>query len=166
MDGLTRRTRCISIRAPAPRCRISCVIRSARFTCARAFTICRAMWPSSARRSSKAAAMGDDAISSAKPVVAYIALGSNLGDRKANISIAIERLRQAPGIEVTKVSSLLDNPAVGGPSDSPTFLNAAAEIRTTLSPRELLDHLLQIERDLGRQRREKWGPRLIDLDIV
>ena len=100
------------------------------------------------------------------PVTAYIALGANLGDRRANIERAIALLRGTAGVTVTKVSSLLDNPAVGGPTDSPPFLNAAAEIATTLAPRELLARLLEIERQLGRERREKWGPRSIDLDLL
>jgi len=110
--------------------------------------------------------MGDDRASSKSPIVAYIALGSNMGDRNANIAGAIERLRNTPGVEVTKVSSPLENPAVGGPSDSPPFINSVSEIRTTLSPRALLKRLLEIERELGRERREKWSPRVIDLDIV
>ena len=97
---------------------------------------------------------------------AYIALGANLGDRAGNIHAAVEMLRSAVGIEVTKVSRLREYPAVGGPPDSPAFLNAAAELETTLSARELLNRLLEIERSLGRQRREKWGPRLIDLDLL
>jgi 2-amino-4-hydroxy-6-hydroxymethyldihydropteridine diphosphokinase len=97
---------------------------------------------------------------------AYIALGANLGDRRANIQTALDRLRDTPGIMVTSVSSLLENPAVGGPSDSPPFLNAAAQLQTTLSPRALLDRLLAIEIELGRTRREKWGPRVIDLDLL
>ncbi|MEA2736440.1 MAG: hypothetical protein QOE14_2891 [Humisphaera sp.] len=97
---------------------------------------------------------------------AYIALGANLGDRRGNIDAALDRLRATPGVRVTKVSSLLENPAIGGPADSPPFLNAAAEIETTLAPRALLDALLDIERQLGRERREKWGPRTIDLDLL
>ena len=97
---------------------------------------------------------------------AYIALGANLGDRRTNIETAIERLRQTPGVTVTKVSSLLENPAVGGPAESPAFLNGVVEIQTDLPPRALLDRLLAIEQSLGRQRREKWGPRVIDLDLL
>jgi 2-amino-4-hydroxy-6-hydroxymethyldihydropteridine diphosphokinase len=96
----------------------------------------------------------------------YIALGANLGDRRANIERAIEMLRATPGVRVMKVSSFLENPAVGGPADSPPFLNAVAEIETSLPPRELLTKLLAIEHQLGRQRREKWGPRIIDLDVL
>lgn len=105
-------------------------------------------------------------MSRAEPTIAYIALGANLGDRAANIASAIERLRAIPGIHVRKVSALLENPAVGGPPDSPPFLNGVAELETTLPPRELLEKLLEIERDLGRQRHRKWDPRTIDLDLL
>jgi 2-amino-4-hydroxy-6-hydroxymethyldihydropteridine diphosphokinase len=98
--------------------------------------------------------------------VAYIALGANLGDRQKNIETALEKLGQARGIEVAKVSTLVENPAVGGPIDSPPFLNGAAEIETTLSAAALLARLLEIEREMGRARGEKWGPRPIDLDLL
>ncbi len=98
--------------------------------------------------------------------IAYIALGSNLGDREAQIRSAAELLRQTPDVELVTLSPLLQFPAVGGPADSPDFLNGAAEVRTTLSPRQLLDRLLEIERQLGRVRNEKWGPRKIDLDLL
>ena len=97
---------------------------------------------------------------------AYVALGANLGDRRASIERAIDLLRNTPGVTVTKISSLREYAAVGGPAGSPPFLNAAAEIQATLSPRALLARLLDIERQLGRQRREKWGPRTIDLDLL
>jgi 2-amino-4-hydroxy-6-hydroxymethyldihydropteridine diphosphokinase len=100
------------------------------------------------------------------PTTVYIALGSNLGDRAANIESAIAKLRQTSGIEVICVSSSLENPAVGGPEDSPPFLNAAAEIRTTVAAHALLKRLLEIERELGRTRRDKWEPRVIDLDLL
>lgn len=100
------------------------------------------------------------------PVTAYIALGANLGDRAANLRRALELLKQSPGIEVIRVSSFIENPAVGGPANSPAFLNGAAEIRTTLSARALLDRLLDVEKQLGRIRGEKWSPRTIDLDLL
>jgi 2-amino-4-hydroxy-6-hydroxymethyldihydropteridine diphosphokinase len=100
------------------------------------------------------------------PVTAYIALGANLGDRRANLTAALDGLRATPGLTVTRVSDLIENPAVGGPPDSPPFLNGAAEIVTPLPAADLLAALLAIERDLGRERREKWGPRLIDLDLL
>lgn len=97
---------------------------------------------------------------------AYIALGANLGDRRRNIESAIQLLRQTAGLRVVQVAPLLETDPVGGPDDSPRFFNSAAEVETDLSPEQLLDHLLAIERQLGRQRREKWGPRLIDLDLL
>jgi 2-amino-4-hydroxy-6-hydroxymethyldihydropteridine diphosphokinase len=75
-------------------------------------------------------------------------------------------LRETSGIEVTRVSSFIENPAVGGPKDSPAFLNGVVEIQTVLEPEALLDRLLEIERQLGRVRREKWEPRAIDLDLI
>jgi 2-amino-4-hydroxy-6-hydroxymethyldihydropteridine diphosphokinase len=100
------------------------------------------------------------------PATAYIALGANLGDREQNLRAALDLLNATPGVRVTRVSSFLENPAVGGPPGSPPFLNAAAELETTLEPRPLLARLLEIERHLGRERREKWGPRPIDLDLL
>ena len=100
------------------------------------------------------------------PVVAYIGLGANLGDRRKNIAEAVGRLSAEDGIEVTAVSELLENPAVGGPPGAPDFLNAAAELRTTLEPQELLRSMLDIERAMGRVRERKWEPRVIDLDLL
>ena len=99
-------------------------------------------------------------------ITAYIALGSNLGDRELNIQSALAKLRATAEIVIVKVARPFENPAIGGPPDSPPFLNTAAEIRTTLDPHPLLHRLLEIEREMGRQRREKWGPRLIDLDLI
>jgi 2-amino-4-hydroxy-6-hydroxymethyldihydropteridine diphosphokinase len=100
------------------------------------------------------------------PVSAYIALGSNLGDREQNIAAAIDALRNTPDLEFLRVSTLIENPAVGGPLDSPAFLNGVAEIRTTLDAQSILACLLQIEHQMGRIRRHRWEPRLIDLDII
>jgi 2-amino-4-hydroxy-6-hydroxymethyldihydropteridine diphosphokinase len=97
---------------------------------------------------------------------AYIGLGANLGDREGNIRRALELLEHAPGVNVTKVSTLMENPAVGGPEGSPAFLNAAAEVVTSLSPQGLLEALLGVEQEMGRVRRERWGPRVIDLDLL
>jgi 2-amino-4-hydroxy-6-hydroxymethyldihydropteridine diphosphokinase len=97
---------------------------------------------------------------------AFIGLGANLGDRGANIHAALARLRKSDGIAVGAVSSLLENPAVGGPAGSPPFLNAVARIETTLPPRILLHQLLAIEADLGRARLRRWEPRVIDLDLL
>jgi 2-amino-4-hydroxy-6-hydroxymethyldihydropteridine diphosphokinase len=99
-------------------------------------------------------------------VTAYIALGANLGDRRGNIEAALGQLRGTAGVRVVKVSGLMENPAVGGPAGSPAFLNAVAEVETSLSAEALLGVLLAVEQSLGRVREEKWGPRAIDLDLI
>lgn len=102
----------------------------------------------------------------APPVVAFVGLGSNLGDRKSHIMTALSLLCETDGVRVLQTSSLMENPAVGGPSDSPAFLNAVTKIETTLGSHDLLRRLMEIEQALGRTRRAKWEPRVIDLDIV
>ncbi|HVE42107.1 MAG TPA: 2-amino-4-hydroxy-6-hydroxymethyldihydropteridine diphosphokinase [Planctomycetota bacterium] len=92
-------------------------------------------------------------------VFAYIGLGSNLGDRRAMIADALERLKPR------RVSTVVET-APWGRADQPAFLNAVAEIETDLEPAALLDRLLDLERGLGRVRHEKWGPRSIDLDLL
>ena len=92
--------------------------------------------------------------------VANVGLGSNLGDREQTIRAAAAAL---PG--VVAISKLRETEPVGV-TDQPAFLNGAARLDTELSPRELLDALLEIERGLGRERRERWGPRTIDLDLL
>lgn len=95
----------------------------------------------------------------------YIGLGSNLGDRQANIAEAIEHISKLEGTIVTKTSPLYETEPVGGPEQG-KYLNGAAEIFTDLSPRELLNELLGIEIELGRTREGKNLPRTIDLDIL
>lgn len=97
---------------------------------------------------------------------AYIAVGANLGDREANIAAALDALGHTPDTRVTRRSTLMENPAVGGPADSPAFLNGVVEVETTVAPHALLARLLEIERSLGRERRTKWEPRPIDLDLI
>ncbi len=97
--------------------------------------------------------------------VSYIGIGSNLGDREKNIRTAIDKVNRLKDTRVSKVSSLIETAAVGGPVQG-KFLNAAMEIETELAPRDLLSGLLEIESELGRQRLEKNGPRTIDLDIL
>jgi 2-amino-4-hydroxy-6-hydroxymethyldihydropteridine diphosphokinase len=92
--------------------------------------------------------------------VAYVGVGSNLGDRKTTIQAAITAL---PG--VVAVSKLRETDPVGV-TEQPAFLNGAVALETELSARELLERLLAIERELGRERRERWGPRTIDLDLL
>jgi len=97
---------------------------------------------------------------------AYIALGSNLGDRRGFLDQALAALRTRPGIEVVRVSSYHETAPVGGPPGQGKYLNAAAELRTTLEPKELLHVLLEVEDTLGRERHERFGPRTIDLDLL
>lgn len=97
---------------------------------------------------------------------AYIGVGSNLGDRETNLRKAISLLMLTPYVFIRRISSFLENQAVGGPEDAPPFLNAAVELRTTLAPQTLMRHLLEIEQLLGRERRIKWEPRNIDLDLL
>ena len=97
---------------------------------------------------------------------AYVGLGANLGDRSAMLRAALEQLAAEPGVSLVAVSSVRETDPVG-PVDQPRFLNAAAALDTELSPRELLDRLLGIERRLGRTREgPRFGPRTIDLDLL
>ena len=99
-------------------------------------------------------------------VCAYIGLGSNLGDRLKNIERALKALEARDGIDVAKVSPFMLTDPVGGPPGQGRYLNAAAELETTLSPRELLCTCTEIENALGRTREARWGPRTIDIDIL
>jgi 2-amino-4-hydroxy-6-hydroxymethyldihydropteridine diphosphokinase len=101
------------------------------------------------------------------PVIAYIGLGSNLGDRRATIERALNAFRRDCRIEVIRVSEMLETEPEGPPGQG-RYLNATASLRTTLEPRELLNAMLAIERDLGRDRanHERNGPRTIDLDLL
>lgn len=98
-------------------------------------------------------------------IVACIALGSNLGDRRGHIERAIGEIGSIEGVELRGVSSIIETDPVGPPGQ-PRYLNAAASVVTTLTPRALLGALLAIERSHGRERRERWGPRTLDLDII
>ena len=100
---------------------------------------------------------------------AYIALGSNLGERAANIALALRKLEER-GIQVLKVSQLHETLPVGAPpgTEHLHYLNAAAALRTSLTPKVLLSILLEIEKELGRQRTAgaRNAPRNIDLDLL
>jgi 3-oxoacyl-[acyl-carrier protein] reductase len=98
--------------------------------------------------------------------IAYLGLGSNLGERQSFLDRAIEALQEHEHIEVRQVSSYFETDPVGGPPGQPSFINAAVEIETTLEPRELMAALLDLEKRLGRVRGEKNGPRTIDIDIL
>jgi 2-amino-4-hydroxy-6-hydroxymethyldihydropteridine diphosphokinase len=98
---------------------------------------------------------------------AFVGLGSNLGEREATLWKALEGLGATEEIEVVAVSSFRETDPVGV-VDQPRFVNAAVALETSLSPRELLDRLLEVERGLGRDRsrEERWGPRTVDLDLL
>jgi 2-amino-4-hydroxy-6-hydroxymethyldihydropteridine diphosphokinase len=96
-------------------------------------------------------------------VAVYIALGANLGDRRANLAEALRRME--PDINVEAVSALYESPPQP-PAPPPAYLNAACRVTTQLEPRELLAYLKRIEREMGRQTTERWAPRPIDLDIA
>lgn len=98
-------------------------------------------------------------------MLCYIGIGSNLGDRKKHIENAIEKLKNIEGVEVKRVSGIHETEPVGGPKQG-RYLNGAIEIETGLGPRELLRKLQDIEKELGRKRTVKNGPRTIDLDIL
>jgi 2-amino-4-hydroxy-6-hydroxymethyldihydropteridine diphosphokinase len=95
---------------------------------------------------------------------AFVALGSNLGDREANLELALLRLDE---LGLVACSTFVETDPVGV-TDQPRFLNAVAELRTDVPPRELLEGLLAIERELGRDRSQetRWGQRTLDLDLL
>src|SRR3954454_22633099 len=96
---------------------------------------------------------------------AFIFLGSNMGNRFILLGEALTSLQKQYPIEVVNVSSIYETEPVGY-EDQDVFLNMVAQIRTSLAAEELLDACLQIEKELGRKRDIRWGPRTIDLDIL
>ena len=96
---------------------------------------------------------------------AYIALGSNLGDKVANLRLGVEGLRSTRGCRVEAVSDFLVTAPYGG-VEQDDFLNGAMKIRTLLTPHELLERLHEIEQEAKRERVVRWGPRTLDLDIL
>ncbi len=96
---------------------------------------------------------------------AYIGLGSNLGDKEANIKKALELLGAAPGVQVKKVASLYRTAPLYKPKQD-MFLNTVAEIETSLNPHEFLKLCKDIEKELERTPTVRWGPRTIDLDLL
>lgn len=94
-----------------------------------------------------------------------ISLGSNVGDRSSNIKEAMKKIGEIPETHILRRSNLYETSPVGK-TDQPEFLNAAAVLQTACGPEELLQHLMGVEKELGRVRTERWGPRTIDLDIL
>ena len=114
-------------------------------------------------------AIDADTLSGMKPLrkVVY-SIGSNLGDRLANLQGAVDALSDTPDIILVDVSSVYETEPVGGPENSPKFLNMVVVAETTLAPRTLLERALAIEDAFGRERDEvvKWGPRTLDVDLI
>lgn len=95
----------------------------------------------------------------------FIGLGGNLGDREALLAEALRKLDATPGVKVVAVSSLYETKPIG-PTVQPDFLNLVAKLDTNLPPYALLNTCLRVETELGRERRERWGPRTVDLDVL
>ncbi len=95
----------------------------------------------------------------------YLALGSNMGDRVRNLSQAIEALKQKESVRWILASSFYESAPVGF-EDQPDFINAVVKVETGLSPLELLAVTQAIESELGREKTVRWGPRIIDVDIL
>ncbi|MDT0050783.1 2-amino-4-hydroxy-6-hydroxymethyldihydropteridine diphosphokinase [Listeria cossartiae subsp. cayugensis] len=96
---------------------------------------------------------------------AFLSIGTNIGERLENLNDALRGLAASNQIKITNVSSVYETDAVGY-EDQAAFLNIAAEIETNFTPVELLDFCLALELELGRVRLFKWGPRLIDIDVL
>lgn len=97
--------------------------------------------------------------------IVYLGIGSNVGEEEDNCRRALASISRLPSTENLTASSLYKTEPVGE-KNQPWFINCVARIETGLSPDELLTALLEIEKEMGRTRREKWGPRTIDLDIL
>jgi 2-amino-4-hydroxy-6-hydroxymethyldihydropteridine diphosphokinase len=97
-------------------------------------------------------------------VRAYVGLGSNLGDRAAYLLLGLSALSRLPKTHLLRLSPVYETAPVGPPQ--PPYLNMVAELETELSPKGLLAEMLRVEKALGRERRERWGPRTLDLDLL
>lgn len=95
----------------------------------------------------------------------YLSLGSNMGDKRENLLEAIKRVGELENTEVVKSSTILETEPFGY-IEQDNFLNACLEVKTLLTPQEFLSSILKIELDMGRVREIKWGPRVIDIDIL
>jgi len=99
-------------------------------------------------------------------VICYLGVGSNLGNRRKNIKLAVKKIQALRGTRIIKKSGFFHSLPCGGPSGQPDFLNAALKIQTNFSPLGLLKKLKKIENELGRAPAVRFGPRIIDLDIL
>lgn len=103
------------------------------------------------------------------PVVAVVALGANLGDRAATLSSAVDQLRALPLVDDVRAATPVESVAVkpeGRDAAAPAYLNSVALVTTRLAPSVLLEYLHAIETRHGRERRERWGDRTLDLDLI
>ena len=99
-------------------------------------------------------------------VICYLGVGSNLGNRRKNIKLAAKLIGALKDTRIIKKSSFFDSLPCGGPAGQPNFLNAALKIKTKFSPLGLLKKLKKIENELGRTSTVRFGPRVMDLDIL
>lgn len=95
----------------------------------------------------------------------YLSIGTNIGDRLVNLQQAVNHLMEKTAIKIAAISSIYETAAVGY-TEQADFLNIAVQVETTLSPFDMLKVCQQIEQQLGRVREFRWGPRVIDLDIL
>lgn len=96
---------------------------------------------------------------------AYLALGSNMGDKKAYLDEAVKKLGQVKGVQIEKVSQFFETEPYGG-VEQDSFLNGCMKVTTLLTPMELLKEMNRIEAEAGRERLIHWGPRTLDLDMI
>lgn len=98
--------------------------------------------------------------------VCYLGIGSNLGNRRKNIELALRKIKSIKGIKIINTSGVISTAAVGGPTNQNRFLNCAVKILTKITPLSLLKKLKHIEKEMGRTRTVRNGPRIIDIDIL
>jgi 2-amino-4-hydroxy-6-hydroxymethyldihydropteridine diphosphokinase len=99
-------------------------------------------------------------------VICYLGVGSNLGNRRKNIKLAVKKIGTLKETRIIKTSKLLESLPSGGPAGQPNYLNAALKISTNFSPSNLLKKLKKIEKELGRVPAVRFGARVMDLDIL
>ncbi len=99
-------------------------------------------------------------------VTCYLGIGSNLGNRKQNIRLALQEISALEQTKIVKFSKIIETRPQGGPASQGKFLNAALKIKTNFTPIKLLNKLKAIEKKLGRTKAVRYGPRIIDLDIL
>ena len=112
---------------------------------------------------------GEISATTVPPVIAVVALGANLGDRAEAMRVAIEELGALPLVDDVRASATVESVAVkpdGVDASAPAYLNAVALVTTRLAPTVLLEYLHAIEARHGRERRERWGDRTLDLDLI